>query len=243
MAIDVHWLEQSQTDLPDARDWLSESELQHLRSLRFVKRRDDWLLGRWTAKLAVATYLQLFAESLAELEIKAAPSGAPEAFFRGAPADSSISLSHAAGVSLCAVAPLGGCIGCDLEIVEPRSDAFIGDYFTPREQALVDRATPRDRDALVTLLWSAKESALKALQEGLRLDTRCVEVDPGDFCSVMSSHSYHAEWRPLQVRYSRTRLFYGWWRFEAPMVRTVVSTSPLAYPHSLSPCETAPICN
>lgn len=37
------------------------------------------------------------------------------------------------------------------------------------EQELVARAP--ERDELVALLWSGKESALKALREGLRLDT------------------------------------------------------------------------
>jgi phosphopantetheinyl transferase len=126
--------------------------------------------------------------------------------------------------------------------VEPRSDAFIGDYFTPREQALVAHSTPHDRHALATLLWSAKESALKSLQEGLRLDTRSVEVDPGDLYCAGSSHSGDSAWRPLQVRYSTT-LFYGWWRFEDRFVRTIVSASPMVCPRSLSPSQTAPICN
>jgi len=32
-------------------------------------------------------------------------------------------------------------IGCDLEVVEPRSDAFVADYFTSEEQALIARAS------------------------------------------------------------------------------------------------------
>ena len=69
-------------------------------------------------------------------------------------------------------------MGCDLEMIEPRSDAFVADYFTVEEQALVARASAADRSRLLALLWSAKESALKALRAGLRLDTRCVIVIP-----------------------------------------------------------------
>ena len=50
--------------------------------------------------------------------------------------------------------------------IEPRSDAFVADYFTIEEQALVARASAADRDRILALLWSGKESALKALREG-----------------------------------------------------------------------------
>jgi hypothetical protein len=37
---------------------------------------------------------------------------------------------------------------------------------------------PHERAVLATLIWSAEEAALPALREGLRLDTREVEVTP-----------------------------------------------------------------
>ncbi len=77
---------------------------------------------------------------------------------------------------MCVVAPAGVSLGCDLEVIEPRSAAFVTDYFTRNEQALVERTSKEERPRLVTLLWSAKESALKALHVGLRLDTNSVEV-------------------------------------------------------------------
>ncbi len=52
------------------------------------------------------------------------------------------------------------------------SDAFVADYFAPEEQTLIAHSSPADRELMLALLWSAKESALKALREGLRLDTR-----------------------------------------------------------------------
>ena len=48
-----------------------------------------------------------------------------------------ISLSHRSGAAICAVAPAGVDLGCDLEVIEPRSEAFVADYFTVDEQALV----------------------------------------------------------------------------------------------------------
>lgn len=226
--MDVYWLEQSNPDLPAQNDWLSASETARLDAMRFAKRRDDWRLGRWTAKLAVAAYLHLPAdlESLAEIEIRAAPSGAPEVFLAHQPAEATISLSHRGGIAVCAIAASGMALGCDLEIVEPRSDAFAADYFTPEEQALVARTHPADRFQLLALLWSGKESALKALRTGLRLDTRSVAVTP-------VHASCGPDWHPLQVRFRDGRVFDGWWQHRHNILRTMVATPSPSQPIAL----------
>ncbi len=216
-AIDVYWLECSREELPATNRWLSEEELRTGQALRVPKRRDDWRLGRWTAKQAVAAYLGLKSDpaSLAAIEIRPALSGAPEAILRQHPAPVSISISHSDSLAACAITGHGGLIGCDLEQIEPHSEAFIADYFVESEQALLARSPATDRPWLATLLWSAKESALKALHEGLRLDTRSVEAQPrfGD----------GLEWRPVTVVAEGGRRFEGWWRRDGSMVRTLVS--------------------
>jgi len=229
MFMHVYWLEQTEADMPPVHvppvnDWLSASEIVHLNGLRFAKRRADWRLGRWTSKRAVASFLNLPAhpQALANIEIRPAPSGAPEAFVANAPAPVAISLSHRDGTSLCAITSSGSDLGCDLEIIEPRSEAFVADYFAPEEQALVARSSPADRSRIVALLWSAKESALKALREGLRLDTRSVIVRLSDDWSKNDSSDPN-RWNPLQVRYSVGQTFHGWWRNTTSIVRTLVA--------------------
>jgi 4'-phosphopantetheinyl transferase len=214
--MDVFWLEQVEADVPPNDDWLSASEAACLARMRFPKRRADWRLGRWTAKRAVSEYLTL-QRPLAAVEIRAAPSGAPQVFLGSQAAKLAISLSHRAGRAVCVVAPDGTALGCDLELVEPRSDAFAADYFTTGEQSLVARAAPDNRPELLALLWSGKESALKALGEGLRLDTRCVAI------SLEESVSDCDVWRPLQATCDSGRTFYGWWRRLGDMVRTMVA--------------------
>ena len=158
----VGWLEQDSADVAADEHWLTPGERECLAAMRFAKRRADWRLGRWTAKCALAAFLALpdRAEDFARIEVRAAPSGAPEAFFLGRPAPASLSLSHSNGRALCAVGPPGGAVGCDLERVEPRSARFVSDWFTRPEQQLV-RAVPfTPRARLVTLLWSAKRYAI-----------------------------------------------------------------------------------
>src|ERR1700729_2108316 len=130
--MEVHWFEQSLADVSAQDDWLGPWERSHLLRLRFPKRRSDWRLGRWTAKHAVAYDLNLprDAENLASIEIRPAASGAPEVFLGNEPANLAISISHRDGVAACAVGESGAMLGCDLEIVEPRSEAFVADYFT-----------------------------------------------------------------------------------------------------------------
>jgi 4'-phosphopantetheinyl transferase len=228
----VHWLEQTEADVPADNDWLSADEVVCLNGMRFAKRRADWRLGRWTAKLALAIRLHAPAHSrvLATIEIRPAASGAPMAFLAGKPAGMNVSLSHRAGRAMCAVAPPGVELGCDLEVVEPRSDAFIADYFTATEQALVARTPASDRSRLLALLWSAKESTLKALRIGLRVDTRSLVV------SALEALAGANDWGPVQVRYAYERIFHGWWESEGRFVRTLVADPPPPSPILLKAC-------
>ena len=230
--MEVYWLEQTEAHLPTVDDWLSPNEQALLNTMRFAKRRSDWRLGRWTAKNALALYflyLKLPADPqvLAGIEIRSASTGAPEAYFGNQPAAATISLSHRAGIAACVVTMPGVELGCDLEMVELRSDAFVADYFTAAEQSFIAQACVEDRARLLAMLWSAKESTLKALHEGLRLDTRSVIVSPGDALIDLDG------WSPMQVRHADRRTFCGWWQHAEGIVRTIVAAPSPSPPLSL----------
>ncbi len=247
--MDVYWLELRQANVPDGNDWLSAGELARLDAMRFPKRRADWRLGRWTAKRALSAYLKASGKlpSLAEIEVRAAASGAPEAFLAAKPAGVTISLSHRNGTALCTIASSAAQLGCDLELIEPRSEAFVADYFTGEEQALVALSPAADQPQLLALLWSAKESALKALQEGLRLDTRSVTVSFGGtaelssnggererrFDPTLRSPQPRDAWHPLQVRYMDGQIFHGWWQRTGDLLRTIVAAPSPVTPVAL----------
>jgi 4'-phosphopantetheinyl transferase len=212
--MDVQWLEEVEADVPETDDWLSPGEALRLAGMRFPKRRTDWRLGRWTAKCLVAACLE-GPRDFADIEIRAASSGAPEVFCLGHPAGLAISLSHRSGVACCAAGRPGAALGCDLELIEPRSAAFAADYFTANEQVLIAQTPAADQPHLLALLWSAKESALKALRIGLRADTRsvAVEADLGRFrCGI---------WQPLVMSHPNGK-FHGWWQSDGVLVRTLV---------------------
>lgn len=174
---------------------LSAAEAARLARYHVGKRRCDWLLGRWTAK-------RLLAPVLGELPtVLNAPDGAP--YVPGAQA-LSLSISHS-GSHACCAAAWGAAVGVDLEKLVPRSRALVDDFFTDAEAALVDSADPGSADLLITLIWSAKEAALKALRTGLTVSTRSVEVCPA---APRAGDCWHG----LTLRCCAAGDLNGWWR-------------------------------
>src|SRR5487761_1910052 len=178
------WHSAGEQEIPAGLGWLSPNERERAGRMRYAKRRTDFLLGRFTAKSALLAALELApqtdVQALTRVEIGNAPDGAPDPRVDGSAAPLSISMTDRAGWAVCLLGPAGRSLGCDLELVEPRTELFIRDYLTPGEAAAVmaEPAGP-DRDLSANLLWSAKESALKVLRTGLRRDTRSVEVAHG----------------------------------------------------------------
>jgi 4'-phosphopantetheinyl transferase len=219
----VHLARATALDVPSGRAWLTEEEVRVHGELRFPLRAADWRLGRWVAKRAVAAALGLDARRPEEIEVLATPGGAPSARVvtdDGAPAIS-LSLSHSHGMGFAAATTAVVRLGCDVETIEPRSAEFVGDYFTEPERTWIE-AAPRERDLRANLLWSAKEAALKALGEGLRLDTRSVEVE-----AIPPANGDPSEWRALAVDAPDGRTFPGLWRVQDGRAWTVVAEEPI----------------
>src|SRR5206468_1630710 len=87
--------------VPQDEGWLGPDERRVASSFLYPKRRSEWLLGRWTAKLAVASFL---GADPSVVTIAAAPDGAPEACIASAPAPCALSIAHRGGLAVCAVA-------------------------------------------------------------------------------------------------------------------------------------------
>jgi 4'-phosphopantetheinyl transferase len=232
MSVEVCWLAQSGAAVPRGDEWLSEGESLVGAALRVPKRRADWRLGRWTAKRALAIYAGLpsHAEALARIEVLPAPSGAPRGYICGQPATVALSISHSHGVGFCALASQGTALGCDIEWTEPRSHHFLTDYFNPHEQEIISRNGARVQPERCTVIWSAKESTLKALECGLR----------DDLLSVSAAPELAAEgspgWLRLITRHG-LRTFQGWWRKTGNFVWTIVASPAPSRPTPLATRE------
>jgi 4'-phosphopantetheinyl transferase len=212
MQRDAAWLVCSLADVPAGNTWLGPRERALLDGLSGEKRRAEWRLGRWTAKAAVAAWLGAAAE---EVEVLAAADGSP--LHEGV----SLSLSHRGSRALCVVAARGYRIGCDLEVIAPRSPAFVSRWLAPTEREILDAAAPEERDMLACALWSAKEAAVKATG-GPVIRTRQVAVELAEGTG--------GEWRPLSVSAGDGRRQTGWWRPDPRWVMAVVSAPGVAAP-------------
>ena len=229
----VSWLACGVAEVPDGDEWLTPPEAERLNRMRYEKRRSEARLGRWTAKQTLAREMG-FSSNPADLHrivIRNAPDGAPYALVDGRSAPFTIAMTDRADWAVCAVIGSEDRIGCDLELVEPRSQRFVADYFTPAEQRLV---LAGDVGLLANLIWSAKESALKVLRTGLRRDTRSVEVRLGPGTGDT--------WSPLTVTADDGRIFPGWWLRSGDFLLTVAGAIEIPPPTSLldpSPLATA----
>ena len=219
----VNWLAASLDGVPDNDDWLDEALAARLGTMTYEKRYSEARMARWTAKRAVALTLGLGETDLAGVQIRNAPDGAPEAFVAGAPVPAVIAMTDRADWAVCMVARGQDRIGCDLELVEPRSRAFVADYFTVGEQETTWGAT--DPNLVANLIWSAKESALKVLRTGLRRDTRTVEV-------ALLGHS-DGIWNGLEVKEPTGRVLPGWWLRYGDFVLTCAASRSMETPRSL----------
>jgi len=234
----VYWLLQSQSDVPAEDWWLSDRERASLEAFKFPKRRNDWRLGRWTAKQATHFYLldtHLFPSEnknqlrLADLEIFPAPDGAPQLLVSGIPAGLSLSISHSEHYGFCAVSRREVALGCDIELIQEHEVNFAEDYFIDEEKELLLRVPDLSKNVVLTLIWSGKEAALKALRQGLRLDTRSVAV------SFDLRQDGENSWSALSVRsLEPSCIFGGWWRKSQSFILTIVSDPPETPPFQIS---------
>jgi 4'-phosphopantetheinyl transferase len=193
----IHWtLVDSHRTQMETRGVLSVFEFQKFSAFRFQKRREEWLLGRWTAKSLVQSLPAYQHLPLDKIEIWNTPKGAPYILLPdGSTSRNCLSFSHRDGLAFCALASGPDLkIGADLERIEPRGGNFTVDYFTQAEQMLINSHPVMNRDLLVTLIWSAKEAMLKALGVGLRWDTRQVEISDIKGLDVPAG-----EWQKIEV--------------------------------------------
>jgi len=229
----MRWLAHGEHEVPAGRHWLSPREQAALAAIRYTKRHVEFLTRRWTAKRALAGVLQRDGDddALARIEIANHPGGAPFVVVDGRQAPVEVSISDRAGWAVCLVAPqadAGGALGIDLEIVEPRSDAFVEDFFTAPERDYV-RALPAGtpRDEAANLIWSAKEAALKVLKVGLRADTREVEVE-------IDRQRRADGWAALRVTARGGATFPGWWRRDGVFLLTIAAVAAMQPPSPLA---------
>ncbi|MGB9372972.1 MAG: 4'-phosphopantetheinyl transferase superfamily protein [Jiangellales bacterium] len=230
----MQWLSRGEPHLPEGTDWLTPFEARRASSMRYTKRRTEYLVRRLTAKHAVLATLGWTPDvaTLARVSVPNRLTGAPYVEIDGEPLGLDVSLTDRAGWGVCLVGSDIGAVGCDVEIVEPRSAGFVSDFLTPGEADVVRSASDEEqRQVLANLFWSAKESALKVLRTGLRRDTRTVEVlldDPG-----LRSQGVWSPLRVVSTHADGRAVMPGWWLRDGVWLLSVCYAEPAAAPVAL----------
>jgi 4'-phosphopantetheinyl transferase len=210
----IYWHIEDIKQLPAHDNWLTENEIAIQKKLGFAKRKNEWRLGRWTAKNALQKHLSL---TVSEIEILSKENGAPYVIIRDNAKNPALSISHREQKAIAAFSYQFNDIGCDLEFIERRSNAFINDYFTTDEINFIEKNLSQ-KDLLANLIWSAKESVSKVLQLGLNLDTRDINV-------YNISFFHKNDWCELQIKLNENT-FHGLWKTIANYVLTLAAREP-----------------
>ena len=207
-------------DVPSDDAWLSAREREILAALEGEKRREEWRLGRWTAKALLGP----------DAEILAAPDGAPQVEGRpDAPRAErrALSISHRKGRALAVAGE--GAVGCDLEPLAPHSDAFLRAVLSEGERARVEALDEEARLFVGTIAWTAKEAAYQALRGGREIRDAYAGFT-GPHAASDAPLLTDGVWRPLLVDWPDGASIGGWWRAADGWVMSVASEPPIGSP-------------
>lgn len=147
--------------LPPADRILSARETAFYETLKFPKRRTEWLGGRFALKTLVCG---LEGVSAARVEVLPREGGKPALLVDGKQSSLAFSITHSRGWAAAAVSRECRFLGVDLEKTERRIAAWAEDFFHPSERTSMD-------DAFLTALWTKKEAVSKLLGTGLSLNS------------------------------------------------------------------------
>jgi phosphopantetheinyl transferase len=201
-----------------AADLFGPLEWDEYSRLKIPARLAEWEASRLAVKKMIKEAVP-GTESLPlpSIQIQKEASGAPYVVVDGlGRLPGCLSISHSNGFVFIGYAEETTLFGVDLELVAERSKEFVLDYFTETEIEYLENCAADHKPSIITLLWSAKEAALKAARLGLRLDTRRIEITP-HACFEISPFWQTASINCLELGLNFPRLF---WRSEEGFIQT-----------------------
>lgn len=203
-------------EVPPESTWLGARERAIEEGLVRSRRRREWRSGRWAAKGLVARLTGLEPEDYGRVEVIGGQDGAPRVWMDDCEAAMPISISHRGDWAVAATSSKRDAVGIDLELLEPRTERFVRDFFTDREVDHYLQLPPEARDLYAVATWSAKEGVLKCVRTGLRRDTRTVEIELDPVERIDEWQSFGANDLTADVHYE------GWWVVRDGLVLTIV---------------------
>jgi phosphopantetheinyl transferase len=181
----INWTFSRFTDFPPLKTahllerFFSTAEITEYQKFKIPKRQSEWLASRLLVKQLVQRVFDQKELPLESITLRKEPSGVPYVALEGQQRVGWLSISHSQGGVLAAFSQeVALRFGVDLEFIEPRPLDLFADYFTPSELAWISSLDEQCQKVNANLVWSAKEAYLKALEKGLQMDTRKINIYP-----------------------------------------------------------------
>lgn len=149
--------------LDQSSAFLAPAEAAYFAGLRYLRRQQSFLLGRYAAKLAMQILLK--EANPKSIEIGRGVFEQPVISYLSARAPG-VTISHCGEIAVALAFPSGHPMGVDIEQIDPERLVTIRSQMSQTEQAWA-RSAGADELALSTLIWTAKEALSKALLCGL----------------------------------------------------------------------------
>jgi 4'-phosphopantetheinyl transferase len=146
-----------------ADDFLAPPEITCFSRFQHDRRSRSYLLGRYTAKLALQRAIP--GSSLKSFEISSGVFGQP-LVLHGSSAPRGVTISHSGDLAIALAFPVGHPMGVDVEQIDPDRLNAIQSVMSKQERAWANHSL-HDQVVLSTLVWTAKEALSKTLLCGL----------------------------------------------------------------------------
>jgi 4'-phosphopantetheinyl transferase EntD len=160
-------------------DWLAPAEAMYARGLASARRRAAWLAGRLAAKAALARLVSRVVRP-DRIEVLPAAGGGPVVRIGGeqaaGPLEVSISHTRHLAAAVAYDRRRSGAVGIDVEVCDQTIDPALLDTFTDEERRAILACDDSARHLCTLWFWTAKEAALKAVRQGLRLPLTAVRL-------------------------------------------------------------------
>lgn len=153
---------------------LSAKEQKYFDSLKFDKRKRDYLIGRYTAKkLLLENFIKDSKTTFKDISILKDTDGKPELYINGKRPNFMLSISHSGDFASAVASKELKFLGIDTEKIEVRTRSWAEQSFYNTEYH-----TNSD-DKFLTTLWAKKEAVVKALGVGLSVDLYDIRFENG----------------------------------------------------------------
>ena len=163
------------------QNYLSKKEIDLYNNILPAK-KEDWLVGRYSAKEAVHNYfLENFQKDfkLNKIEILRKEINKPAYKLPiKQTVKTNISISHCEGLAVSAIAEnkTDGLVGIDIEKIRNFKLKEIKSFLTGQELSQILKQNLENKNKIATLFWSIKESYLKAIGRGLVYHPKFIEL-------------------------------------------------------------------